>query len=97
MSRSERQDFPGKTDGLRLFALGRIPRCERCPRYHALSLADPRTGRGRESLPAVPEFCTYQLCAPLAAHYEEQGTVSLFPESASRPVPFPTPRRTHRA
>ena len=70
MSRSERQSFPGKTDGLRLFALGRIPRCGRCPRYYALSLPRARADRRPESLPAVPEFCRYQLCAPLAARYE---------------------------
>ena len=71
MSRSESQNFPGKTDGLRLFALGRIPRCKRCPRYRALSRPRARADRRPESLPAVPEFCTYQLCAPLVAHYEE--------------------------
>ncbi len=70
MSRPERQSFPGKTDSLRLFALGRVPRCGRCPRYRTLFLADTRTDRRLQSLPAVPEFCTYQLCAPLAARYE---------------------------
>ncbi len=70
MSLSERQSFPGKTDGLRLFALGRIPRCGRCPRYRALSLSRARADRRPESLPVVPEFCTYQLCAPLVARHE---------------------------
>ena len=70
MSRSERQSFPEKMEGLRLFALGRIPRCGRCPRYRALSLSRATTDRQPESLPGVPEFCTYQLCAPLAARYE---------------------------
>jgi len=71
MSRSERQSFSEKTDALRLFALGRVPRCGRCPRYRALSFVGPnREDRQPEALPAVPEFCTYQLCAPLVARYE---------------------------
>ncbi len=70
MSRAERQGLTGKADGLRLFALGRIPRCGRCPRYRGLSRGRDRTALRLESLPAVPDFCTYQLCAPLAARYE---------------------------
>ncbi len=70
MSRSESQSFPGKTDGLRLFALGRVPRCGRCPRFRALSCACEREDRQPESLPPVPKFCTYQLCTPLVARYE---------------------------
>jgi len=52
-------------DGLRLIALGRIPRCADCPRYRALV----RTHDGRRLpgtfLPAVPEGCTHQVCEPL--------------------------------
>jgi len=80
MSRFERQGFPGKTDGLRLFALGRVPRCGRCPRYRALSRACASENQRRESLPPVPEFCTYQLCTPLAARYE-----GLVASSGARP------------
>ncbi len=71
MSRSECQGLAGKADGLRLFALGRVPRCGRCSRYRALTRARDRSVLGLESLPAVPDFCTYQLCAPLSARYEE--------------------------
>ena len=71
MSRSERQGLTGKADGLRLFALGRVPRCGRCSRYRALSRARDRSVQRLEPLPAVPDFCTYQLCAPLSARYEE--------------------------
>ncbi len=70
MSRAERQGLTGKADGLRLFALGRIPRCGRCPRYRGLSRGRDRTALRLESLPAVPDFCTYQLGAPLVTRYE---------------------------
>jgi hypothetical protein len=56
-------------DGLRLFALGRIPRCTRCPRYQAL-VAAHTTGSGcGPGLPLVPSFCLHQVCAPLVDHY----------------------------
>ena len=70
MSRSERQGLAGKADGLRLFALGRVPRCGRCSRYSALTRARDRSVLRLEPLPPVPDFCTYQLCAPLSARYE---------------------------
>jgi hypothetical protein len=83
MRRSERQSFSGKTDALRMFALGRVPRCGRCPRYRALSVAEPnRQDRQLASLPAVPEFCTYQLCAPLVTRYA--GWVA--PERSTSPL-----------
>jgi hypothetical protein len=65
MSRETRQDGVQDLDELRLFALGRIPRCNRCPRYRALSgttAASPGLGYG---LPAAPSSCTHQVCAPL--------------------------------
>ena len=53
-------------EALELIALGRIPRCIRCPRYAALldRHAGERDRRG--ALPAVPLFCNHQVCAPLA-------------------------------
>jgi hypothetical protein len=64
-------DLSGRElDELKLIALGRIPRCARCPRYAALvaDLDTPDTSGGR--LPAVPLYCSYQICAPLAARFE---------------------------
>ena len=66
----ETKTFPGVGDGLRLFALGRVPRCQRCQRFRAMNTAGAAPGLHVVSLPAVPEFCTYQLCAPLATRYE---------------------------
>ena len=56
---------PEDLDGLRLFALGRIPRCTRCPRYRALLTAHSARSRVAAVLPRVPEFCSHQVCAPL--------------------------------
>ena len=50
---------------LRLFALGRIPRCNRCPRYHALVAADAGLPLLLPTLPPAPLFCSHQICAPL--------------------------------
>jgi hypothetical protein len=56
-------------DGLRLFALGRIPRCRGCARYHSLVAAQEAASRPRTKPPAVPGFCSHQVCAPLVDHY----------------------------
>jgi hypothetical protein len=53
-------------DGLRLVALGRIPRCTHCPRYHALVAAHWSKAHGQAHLPSVPEYCHHPVCAPLA-------------------------------
>jgi hypothetical protein len=58
-------------DSLRLFALGRIPRCGRCDRYRVFLASVARLGGAAEPLPEVPASCTYQVCAPLAARYTE--------------------------
>ncbi len=68
--------FPEVGDGLRLFALGRVPRCQRCQRLRAMSATEASRGLHAVSLPAVPDFCNYQLCAPLAARYETAAAVS---------------------
>ena len=52
-------------NALRLFALGRIPRCNRCPRYHALVAADAGLPLLPPTLPPTPLFCSHQICAPL--------------------------------
>ncbi len=62
----------GARTALTLFALGRIPRCRRCPRYHVY-LNDRSFGSGQQVLPEVPPFCRYQVCAPLARRYEASG------------------------
>ena len=65
MSRESRPDREYDLDELRLFALGRIPRCSHCPRFRALAAAGaPRPGFGY-ALPAAPISCTHQVCAPL--------------------------------
>jgi hypothetical protein len=56
-------------DGLRLLALGRIPRCGSCPRYAALTDAHARGTGVRGTLPGVPESCTHQVCAPLVVRF----------------------------
>ena len=59
-------------DGLRLLALGRIPRCTDCPRYRAL-VAEHANGSGPVApLPAVPQACHHAVCAPLAVRYERR-------------------------
>jgi hypothetical protein len=57
-------------DGLRLLALGRIPRCGSCPRFR--SLVAIHAGSRAGDLPAVPAFCTHAVCAPLAARWDAQ-------------------------
>ena len=57
-------------DGLRLLAMGRIPRCYGCPRFAALLDAHGRGDKVRGSLPDVPEHCTHQVCAPLVIRDE---------------------------
>ena len=52
-------------NALRLFALGRIPRCNRCPRYHALVAEDSGLPSLLPTLPPAPLFCSHQICAPL--------------------------------
>jgi hypothetical protein len=59
-------------DGLRLAGLGRIPRCETCPRYEALVSAHRRSRAGRRPslpLPEAPENCSFQACAALVPHF----------------------------
>jgi hypothetical protein len=70
MRRSALPAFPCRGDALRLLALGRIPRCERCERYRALASAHAAPHEPRLTLPAAPGFCVYQVCAPLAARYD---------------------------
>jgi len=57
-------------DGLRLLALGRIPRCGTCPRFHALVEVHARDAEIRGSLPDVPDYCTHQVCTPLSVRFE---------------------------
>ena len=53
-------------DGLRLVALGRIPRCATCPRLAVLAAA--RRGRAVTGpFPEVPAACDHQVCAPMVA------------------------------
>jgi hypothetical protein len=58
--------FPRRADALRLFALGRIPRCKQCPRYAALSVS----GEPRSPLPARPKQCKHEICAPMSRRFE---------------------------
>jgi hypothetical protein len=66
MSRSIEQV---EMDRLRLVALGRIPRCGVCPRYRALRAAHRSGSRAMTPMPPVPESCTHEVCAPIAARY----------------------------
>ncbi len=52
-------------DGLRLIALGRIPRCQACPRYRALLDAHSGLRVPGSALPRVPKNCNHEVCAPL--------------------------------
>jgi hypothetical protein len=62
-------------DGLRLFALGRIPRCTHCPRYRALVRVHSDGLSPARTLPAVPNDCAHQVCAPLADRYAARISV----------------------
>lgn len=59
----EQQDL----DGLRLIALGRIPRCADCELYAGLLTLHAGAIERSSGLPAPPEACTHQVCAPLAS------------------------------
>ena len=72
MSRTERQVFPNRADGLRLFALGRVSRCGGCARFRVFNAVFRSPGSFAGPLPAVPRGCNHQLCAPLAARYENR-------------------------
>jgi hypothetical protein len=71
--------FPTREDRLRLFALGRIPRCARCPRLGVLAAARPATERSRGPLPPVPPSCSHQVCEPLAVRYGKREEVPAMP------------------
>jgi hypothetical protein len=60
-------------DGLRLIALGRIPRCRDCPRFRTLVVVRSRGGCLPATLPSVPAGCTHQVCAPLVARRMAPG------------------------
>jgi len=66
MKPNGRKPLPRDHDALRLFALGRIPRCARCPRYQGLKAQAPGT-----PLADVPSNCSYQVCAPLVVRHEK--------------------------
>jgi hypothetical protein len=70
MGRISNVRFPDPEDGMRLVAMGRIPRCEACPRYQALVVAHMLPGRPRLPLPAAPVSCSHRVCAPLVNRYE---------------------------
>ena len=54
------------TDGLRLLAVSRIPRCSRCPRLAMLQAVYRRETRAEaQPLPPVPSFCSHTVCRPL--------------------------------
>ena len=54
-------------EGLRLLCLSRIPRCALCPRLEALRIAHETRAKLALPVPAVPESCRHQICAPLIA------------------------------
>jgi len=60
-------------EDLTLIALGRIPRCDGCPRYVALVRAHEHGRPTGVALPAVPLACSHQACAPLARRLERAG------------------------
>ena len=68
MSRIQLSVASKELDSLRLIALGRIPRCQNCPRYRALG--ESHRGRHFGRLPEVPSGCRHQVCAPLAHRHE---------------------------
>jgi hypothetical protein len=53
-------------DGLRLMALGRIPRCAACDLYHELMALHDDGSRRPSRLPQPPASCKHKVCAPLA-------------------------------
>lgn len=69
MSQRNRIPEEGDLDALRLFALGRIPRCAGCARYHSLVAVHDGGSKGRTGPAAIPVTCSHQVCAPLIEHY----------------------------
>jgi hypothetical protein len=78
----QRPAFPTREDRLRLFALGRIPRCSRCPRLDTLAAARPSGGRCRGELPPIPPTCAHQVCEPLAVRYGKPANAPALPSVA---------------
>ena len=79
MDRVRLDAFLDDEDGLRLMALGRIPRCADCPRYRALieQHQECRAGRAPSAaMPAVPDYCHFQVCAPMAARFENPANAA---------------------
>ncbi len=69
MGNARLQILPDDLDGLRILGLGRIPRCVDCPRYRALVEAHDNSSALPRILPAVPENCAFEVCAPLVCRY----------------------------
>jgi hypothetical protein len=53
-------------DGLRLLALGRIPRCADCKLYRELRALHDDRSRLPSRLPQPSAICKHKVCAPLA-------------------------------
>jgi len=83
MIQQDRMHEKSDLDGLRLFALGRIPRCAGCARYRSLVAAQGRVSRTLVSLSAVPASCSHQVCAPLVDHYFGRRSESWGPRAAA--------------
>ncbi len=67
MDRVNRKEEEQDLDGLRLIALGRIPRCVGCELYGSLLRIHSGALERPSGLPAPPAACTHQICAPLAS------------------------------
>jgi len=83
MGNATQPNLPNDLDGLRIFGLGRIPRCTDCPRYRAL--VDAYEGASTLSTlpPAVPEDCTFQVCAPLVSRYSRPKPALSSPDASA--------------
>jgi hypothetical protein len=82
MKMSKFHPLPDEEDGLRLFALSRIPRCATCPRLAALE-ANHGDGAAR-AVPSAPRSCTDEYCAPLVKRYGARSSLAPTESRVSR-------------
>jgi hypothetical protein len=66
---------------LELIALGRIPRCMGCPRYAAMLTLHVGGHPWKGDMPAVPLYCSHQVCAPLAVRLSSRACAAGAPPS----------------
>ena len=85
MGRSLEPRAGARIDGLRLYAMSRIPRCSGCARFGALLRAHWDTAP--PDLPEVPQHCLNPVCAPIAARFSGANGRAEEPYAERRSLP----------